>query len=175
MRNKVGKTIIIEGPDGGGKSTLGLYLEERYKVKLYHAGNTVTKKAVQKAVQIIMEDGRLLLDRCPVISEIIYGRVIRTDSKVTESEMQYYFDWMKLNAMIIYCRPSIRTLENTKLVEKSHKTMDHINEVSSNIRKLIHFYDLFINWLVDKDQTILHFNRDVDTFENFETILETKI
>jgi len=120
------KTIIIEGPDGMGKSTLAKTLSEHYGMELCICG------PAPKTLENILywtkrqEDaviaGGKVLDRVTAFSHQVYKRVLETGP-----EKNLYLDFLtekakalvSYNPIIIYCSTS----------EVNHVTKDYDDEV----------------------------------------------
>lgn len=99
--------IIIEGPDGSGKTTLANQLSRQTGYKIIH--RTRPKTEEEKAImmdeylQIIRSRENVIFDRS-WYSEMVYGPVMRDASVISYSQM-YDLErrLMKVGAMIIYC------------------------------------------------------------------------
>lgn len=99
--------IIIEGPDGSGKTTLANQLSRQTGYKIIH--RTRPKTEEEKAIMmdeylgIIRSRENIIFDRS-WYSEMVYGPVMRDASVISYSQM-YDLErrLMKVGAMIIYC------------------------------------------------------------------------
>lgn len=109
-------TIILEGPDGGGKTRLVLRLQERFQCEVAPRvveKDTTSKIDLKKWVEedVIKWPHKMIYDRHRLISEPIYGPLIR--GYLTDG-----FDdpaWFRLNLsrylyvangpIVIYCMP----------------------------------------------------------------------
>lgn len=106
--------VILEGPDGAGKSTLAKALQAEFpksvllhngpqaglsSTDLYNAYFTQLRKAAQQPV---------ILDRCWV-SENVYGPIHRGVSRLTPWQTQSLeAEALGLGALLIMCRPSFK-------------------------------------------------------------------
>ena len=68
--------IIIEGPDGAGKSTLAKKLSKKLDKKVLHTGGpSSTLEELIGRVKIIEANPDCIVDRFPYLSEIIYRKM----------------------------------------------------------------------------------------------------
>lgn len=99
--------IIIEGPDGAGKTMLAEQLSKQNKCPIIHRSKP--KDDAEKAammgtyIQAIKERKNVIFDRC-WYSEMVYGAVMRDKSAISYPEM-YELEKRLANtgAMIIHC------------------------------------------------------------------------
>lgn len=124
--------IIVEGPDGAGKTTLIEQLKERYGLEV--APRVVTKGAeamvdLKVWVEENLDQGfqYLIFDRHRLISEYIYGPLLRKEQQPGFTDL--IWSWRMLdrlyndvNPLIIYCLPSLE-------VVKANVSGDPENEV----------------------------------------------
>jgi thymidylate kinase len=79
-------TLVLEGPDGVGKSTLARRLSTRHGFQVIHSPRTPDHlDLVNRYREILAGTGRILFDRC-FISELVYGPLHRGRSRITWSE-----------------------------------------------------------------------------------------
>ena len=173
MRNTLDKTIIIEGPDGAGKTYLGTFLKKELKRELHHTGGPSEAINIKLQALMVMNSKTIIFDRCPVISELIYGEVLRGKSLISKKEANNYFTWIKLKTIIIFCRPPIETITGVNWLEKPHKSAKHIEQVTDKILKIIYAYDEIIKKLRQKNLIVINFDRTIQSIELFkERILD---
>jgi thymidylate kinase len=102
--------IIIEGPDGSGKTTLANQLSKQTGYKIIHRvqPKTEEEKAIMMGeyLQTIRSGKNMIFDRC-WYSEMVYGPVMR-DASVIGYPQMYDLERQlsKAGAMIIYCTDS---------------------------------------------------------------------
>lgn len=142
--------IVVEGPDGAGKTTLIRRLLE--DMDLHTTSRACTSEGgpvdnlghwVNKKFESNVPRGAII-DRHPLISEPIYGPLIRggypdnyfeKPQWMTESMEKLYE-----GNLIIYCLPPLKiVLDN---IEKSHEgTTDHLKGVTSSARAIWSQYE----------------------------------
>lgn len=106
--------IIIEGPDGSGKTTLAEILSRQTGFPVVH--RTQPKSEEEKAkmmdgyVDAIKKGKNIIFDRC-WYSEMAYGPIMRDKSVISYPEM-YELEQLltKRGALIIYCTDKPETL-----------------------------------------------------------------
>jgi hypothetical protein len=112
--------IVIEGPDGGGKSTLVQQISQQF-------GRPISHRVVDKDTNALVDlkawteknlsftNDLYVYDRHRLISEPIYGPIIREkpepgfDDPQWLATMMWQF-YMKKRPLIIYCLPSLETV-----------------------------------------------------------------
>lgn len=136
--------VVVEGPDGSGKSTLIKNLREdtsRYYVSLHNAGPPQDVLNVQCITNWIakMAVGRvpLVCDRISLISEPIYGQVLRNENilegSYTTDDIKDFF--VENVDRVIYCRPPTAIIHKGLLAEKQ------LRGVADRIEDLTQCYD----------------------------------
>lgn len=104
--------IIIEGPDGAGKTTLAKYLNEGFNIPVLH--RTKPKDEEEKKTMMrgylddIQEQRSIVWDRC-WYSEMVYGPIMRDKSWISVKEM-WDLERSMGKALIIYCTGNVNTL-----------------------------------------------------------------
>lgn len=80
------RTVVLEGCDGVGKSTLGTRLSTHHGFTLIHSPRTPDHLDLAgRYREILAGNGRILFDRC-FISELVYGPLQRGRSRISWSE-----------------------------------------------------------------------------------------
>ena len=99
------KKVIIEGPDGSGKTTLANELAGRLGVKVFHSGGPVTTKSeLIERIEDQLSQRNCIIDRCSVFSEPIYGLMLRGKSLLSEKDFTYYIKKMVIDDWrVVYC------------------------------------------------------------------------
>lgn len=130
--------IIVEGMDNSGKTTVVNQLASQFGLPTVHSPGPAP---YQKLRDFIMEtalarfEGRMFIyDRHPIISEHIYGPVLRGHDDL---DMKWTRLIGSLNPLVIYCDPGIDMIMGN--------TRDQMPGVMENAEKLLEAYRHFIN------------------------------
>lgn len=154
--------IILEGPDGAGKSTLAQQLSADLNVPLHHSGGPPRDRQEIIARQARMNKDLLagvvkVYDRAPCISDPIYGPIIRGETPFDDYTHLALEFRMRLKVPVIYCRPRLAFI-HAALVdrlepEKTYKPQKHIDGVRKNVDAIVASYDWnighFPHWRYD--------------------------
>lgn len=135
--------VVVEGPDGAGKSTLidNLRVQsKRHFVALRRSGPPDHPAEITSVINWIntMRDGLvpLICDRHPLISEPIYGMTLRGSNILSNvysvEDLKSMFKYID---RVIYCRPPDRTI-----LSKMHENAQ-LKGVTEHIEKIIDLYD----------------------------------
>ena len=165
------KTIILEGPDLSGKSTISLMLEMITEKEIYHAGGPPTSPgSMLKRIQAMPDDQ--ILDRHPCISEQVYGTVLRGEPIISSECMNGYL--FALNPLVIYCRlpldflkSKMHFLENAH-EDKEYKTKDHIDAVIENYSRIWNSYEVVNNKLISMGICVVDVDFRTETMRGLE-------
>lgn len=116
--------IVVEGPDGAGKTTLINQLTELTGLSV--APRVVSKDAeamvdLVKWTEVNVSTGfqKVIFDRHRLISEPIYGPILRDKPQPGFSDPQWFYHQLRafyeLDPIIIYCLPPYKTVyDNVK-------------------------------------------------------------
>ncbi len=99
-------------------------------------------------------------DRFGLFSEQIYGTLLRNCCVLTAQDI-LNFEHEIQNAIILYCRPSLRTISSIQLESKPHKDLDHTNSVIKQRMQIIAAYDYLMFEYECKGFNIIRYNRDI--------------
>jgi hypothetical protein len=124
--------IIVEGPDGAGKTTLIRQMQDRYGLRV--APRVVSKETtamvnLQDWVENNLEEGPqwLLFDRHRLISETIYGPIVRGYAEDGFDSVTGMMLWMKrfyeLEPLIIYCMPPLNVVRGNVRNDPDNKAV----------------------------------------------------
>lgn len=135
--------IIIEGPDGAGKTTLANYLSEKLGFPVVH--RTQPKSEEEKAKMFAQylydakEPSNVIYDRF-LYSEIVYGTIMRDASVISIAQMYEVEEHLsKSGGIIIFCDNNTENLwkECLKRGETYILDFDTLNSIAFAYRDLI--------------------------------------
>ena len=135
--------IIIEGPDGSGKTTLAEKISKQTKYPIIHRSqpNTEEEKKLMMGeyLQTIRSGKNMIFDRC-WYSEMAYGPVMRDDSVISYPEMYELEELLaKSGALIIYATGAKAALWQRcqKRGEDYITARDDFNAICANFDKIM--------------------------------------
>lgn len=132
--------IIVEGPDGAGKSTLIKNIQAQYP-DLEVAGRVVSKDTemmtdLQAWVNQNLAEGfqYRLFDRHRLISEFIYGPVLRPSPQPGFASPTWVFNslrrFARIQPLVIYCLPPLEVIKaNLENDQDNIRVRDHIESI----------------------------------------------
>ena len=169
------KTIILEGPDLSGKSTISIMLEALTGKEIYHFGGPPkSPKAILTRIQEAPTG--VIYDRHPCISEQVYGTVLRGEPIISSDFMNGYL--FALNPLVIYCRlpldflkSKMHYLENAH-EDKEYKTKKHIDAVIENYSKIWNSYEVVMNKLISMGICVIDADFRSETMNSLSNKLE---
>ena len=106
--------IILEGPDGSGKSMLAQKLAQQTGYMLMHRSQPKSEedkaRMMDEYKQVIKSGKNVIFDRC-WYSEMVYGPVMRDTSVISHTQMFELERMMMRNgAIVIHCTGPLTTL-----------------------------------------------------------------
>lgn len=135
--------IIIEGPDGSGKTSLANTLSKQLGYPILHRTRPETeeekREMLEEYVRIIRGNKNMILDRC-WYSEIVYGSIMRDSSYISFYDM---YDLEKLVAkhggILIYATGPSSALWNRcqRRGEDYITSRDTFNAIHTSYTKLM--------------------------------------
>jgi len=155
--------LILEGPDGSGKTLLAQRIRRTKGLEVLHAGGPPDscEEAMRRHKLQVSSFGKLL-DRCMCISEMVYGTALRGAPVIPADKLWTLFDeFVKANFILVYCRPEDKTLfdyadkDMARVIRetgKAYKTEQHAQAVRDNYQRILYMYDI----------TIRHIERNTD-------------
>jgi len=149
--------LVVEGLDGTGKTTLAKRLSQETGmeyVKLVKDTKDVNfaeklKNDTFEALETAESGERqLIYDRFPLISEAVYGPVLRGKNALGDLYYPLWERFLSLKPIIIYCRPLRETIW-ANLIGSLNNQMDG---VWKNRDELLRVYDQFFAQLMENLQ-----------------------
>lgn len=152
--------IVVEGVDASGKSTLlenaRLEIKKKYFVLLRHSQRPYTPHDVMDFLDLIENTilPNLVVDRHPLISEPIYGPILRGENLVAGFEDKDSATKRLKHTIerIIYCRPPAYQIK-----ENLHR-LPQLKGVKENIQNLIEAYDQRMVELEKAGMKVFHYD-----------------
>lgn len=159
--------IILEGPDGSGKSTLIDRLAQDFDYPIYRSGGPKTAmemiKVLAELEELALSDTIYLCDRTPWVSEIVYGYSLNREPVIPWPILKRYW---KLPQKIIYCylEDSNHMLQKMNVGYKSHKPIEHTSAVIRNHRNICAVYDLTIEEIGTSGVDVFSYDWEKDSY-----------
>ena len=178
--------LVLEGPDGGGKSTLLQAIKDAdMNLETLHPGKPPTDymsllEMLNSQIQVPKQAIRVY-DRLTCISEWVY-RPFRIDPTIdVVNEQGVYSSLLEsqmvigahMNWVIIYCRPDTEVLLSQSHLFNENDTDDTIRVVQEHAKEIIYTYDALMVRLERFGFKVVRFdyiNHDMD--ELIKSIME---
>lgn len=157
-------TIIIEGPDNSGKSTLAATLAKRLGCPVVHSEKPDSSWGVNQTLLHSyrqLRPQRAILDRVYAISEYIYGNVVRDGSALGEYHKEALMDLYQRPHLIIYCRPQLKTI----LDNQGRPQMEGVLEKHA---KIVEEYDILMSEIAPHTN-LTWYDWEEDNLDNLTT------
>ncbi len=121
--------IIIEGPEGSGKTTL---IEKMKTWKMFNSfrfidfkGPPKSREQALKRISLLYKRGNIIFDRHFIIGEQIYGPVLRKEILFPNEILNWHIlNFLFLKNLIIFCNPSVKFYEISPKSYKTEKLQD---------------------------------------------------
>jgi thymidylate kinase len=149
MINK--QLIILEGPDGGGKSTLAAQLKEDFDAEIYHFGPLLELNGDElctyliKSMRLVLSNQRNVIFDRSWLSEQMYGPSIRYNDRLVECNNYQILNTIAriCNAKVIFCLPFYETAKQNFINSKEEylENIDQWNLIDTHYRSLSQNYD----------------------------------
>lgn len=140
--------IFLEGPDGGGKTTLSTKLSEQTGMRIakfsYPKTQEEKRNMFEMYADFIKANPNVIVDRC-WYSEMVYGPIIRKEHNVSKKQM-YELEKLVISeggGMVIHC-----TANMSKLWQRfSERGDDYIAQDFTLLSKLKTEYEFLMHKL----------------------------
>jgi hypothetical protein len=157
-------SIIIEGPDATGKSTLCRYVRDRLRLHMQigegparHAGDInerITRYLAQSRKHTIV------YDRHPAVSQPIYGTIRQQRDNVPHAELLNEF-YARKN-IFVYCRSKMFNAHDHEV--KAYDTPEHLSAVYNNYGVIVRMYD---DWALEHANIIYRMGDEPHAIINY--------
>lgn len=142
--------IILEGPDGGGKTTLMHEIMQRFPIvphpkfvpsdgvvdreKLYNAALEDTQTLCDQPVQIY--------DRHPLISEYVYGPIIRGElpHQWESPSARMMRSILANHTLVVWCLPNVERVRENTVNDEHESVFENIDRIYASYRTLKSFW-----------------------------------
>tara|TARA_R110000751_G_scaffold64574_4_gene132626 strand:- start:6229 stop:6750 length:522 start_codon:yes stop_codon:yes gene_type:complete len=142
--------VIIEGPDGSGKTTLIPKLAKDLGYEIYYSGGP---KDIRNMIRVLAELENMALanetyicDRVPWVSEIVYNDSLKRENILPQ---KVYMEYLNLPQKMIYCslNSSNKMLKKMSREYKAHKPKEHLSAVIKNHNLICENYELIMGYI----------------------------
>jgi hypothetical protein len=173
--------IILEGPDGSGKTATVDYLSKALQIEyVHHSGGPWIdlEDGEARLVAMLRRSFPALYDRFPALSEYVYGPILRNKNNVSLKDL---IEWSSTfdRAILIYVRPSMEHIIGNafKLETKKHKPPKLVQDVQNNIEFIVKRYDEAILRMsfAKHGMRIVHYNWEDVPLEVLKTCVESRL
>lgn len=147
------KTIILEGPDGAGKSTLGDQIAAHLGIEVSHDGGpSRDREHALERIHALNGYDRTLRDRSTLFSDGVYKKALGITPFVSDEEINNLVaDYAKKRPLVIYCRPSMDVIfRNIGALDrvKAHKPPEYIEKLKVRLPLIVEQYDKsMLRWI----------------------------
>jgi len=174
--------IIVDGPDGGGKTWLikdlsrqlqkwTENLKVREPVKVIHSPGPLESGLLEWALDALDRAIEpVIFDRFPYFSEAVYGPILRHKSLISEMGFQELgIKLMTHEPLIVYCRPPLSVLLKTSQV------MNQMDGVIDNLKAIVKRYDQQLQYWM-RDFRVFHYDfTQEDNKELLMTVIDESV
>lgn len=163
-------TVILEGPDNSGKTTLAKRLCEVSGATYYHPGGAPSDAQAERQFLIeqqlkVDRGGPTVMDRVTSVSQQVYNPDTELDA-----ERNRYLDLLVSNPLVflVYCRPSNEHLCNVaNFTWRPEETEEHRQKIITRSFEWVERYDR----LMEKAPCLHYDFQDRDASEVMQTAL----
>lgn len=134
--------IIVEGPDGSGKTTLARQISQRLGWPLIESPGRVPADALDRLAryEAELDDAPVVSDRSRLVSELVYGLVLRQRRYALDDLPRKLGALVRSRAILILCDPgSLWTVEGAQTKEQMGGVTENLHSLIIAYRQLFRF------------------------------------
>lgn len=155
--------IVVEGPDGSGKSTFTRVLSTATGMAVIHAGGPpkTIPEAEERVNGLWTRQG--IFERTLPTSDIIYAKIMRESDTILPEPVlrRAILRMIGEKTIFVYCRPTwsvlLQSLDATINADKSWKPVDHRERVVANYSRIVLGYDELFSWIESRGGIVLRY------------------
>ena len=161
--------IVVEGPDGSGKSTIARKIARALQLQHMHEGGPpVSDENLRWRLNKHYENFGAILDRTGWVSERVYGPIIRGTTFIPMDELDEWADrFIAAGWRLVYCRRSLKKLVEFATADlqqitatKDYKDSKHAEKVATRIRHIAIRYQSVITELEGRGLKVVRYCMD---------------
>lgn len=132
--------IVLEGPDGGGKSTLAKDLNGSFNYPVVSSEGPEKydgeiDERIRRYADLYRHNKRVIFDRHPCVSQMAYALMNSQSTPAASLISAFYLN----QPLLIYCRPNPGSKRHT--VSGEYDTPEYLKRVDDNYDQLMKWYD----------------------------------
>lgn len=164
--------IVLEGPDGAGKSTLATAIHERFERivttfgrmtgkrftdwRIQHSGGPAkSTEEVEERTRVYNTNSRVIFDRHPAVSNPIYASLFHGIGGPSSTVINAFYDTRPL---VIYCRSKN---DRNHVIKENDLLGEHVKKIHREYPRLLYLYD---QWAAEYAQLIYRIEDNLDLF-----------
>jgi hypothetical protein len=146
--------VVIEGPDGGGKSTLARTLSDALDMRVQQGSGPPKRPGeIERRTRDYLAMRSTLFDRHPCVSQTMYGQL--RGETLSPDMASLIIDFYRSPVLFVYCRST----DDSRHVVKEGENPQHIKLLHSQYDTLVSLYD---RWALRHARLIYRIGDDVE-------------
>lgn len=144
--------VVLEGPDGGGKSTLAKMLGEALDMRVQQGSGPPKRPGeIERRMREYMQMRSTIFDRHPAVSQVVYGQ-LRGETMSPELA-SLVIDFYHSPVLFVYCRSTDASRHEVKPGEDPA----HVATLTQRYSELVRHYDA---WALDHAKLLYRIGDD---------------